>query len=110
MIAVQAKASDDNHMLTEKQKKLLRGLAHSKKPVVMVGSSGLSENVFAALEEALLRHELIKVKVSVGDRDERNQAIDQMKEQSKAELIQRIGNIAVFFRRNAQNPVVNLKA
>ncbi len=95
-------------MLNEKQKKTLRGLAHKLKPVVMIGSSGLTEGVLGALEEALDHHELIKVKVAVGDRSERDDAIATMTQHSGAELVQRIGNIAIFYRRNPENPVINI--
>lgn len=110
MIAESRLSRDDNGMLNEKQKKSLRGLAHTRKPVVMVGSAGLTDNVLAALDEALLRHELVKVKVSVGDREERDRAITSMTAHAKAELIQRIGNMAVFYRRNPEEAVINLNA
>ena len=43
---------------------------------------------------------LIKVKISVGDRDARDQLIQQLCDSSGAELVQRVGNIATLFRRN----------
>jgi len=96
-------------MLTPKQKKTLKQLAHSRKPVVLLGSSGLTDNVLAALHEALQRHELVKVKITAGDRDERDKIIQTLVEQSKAELVQRVGHIATLFRRNPQNVVVRFK-
>src|SRR5204863_6669397 len=50
--------------LTGKQKSHLRALAHPLKPVVQLGHQGLTEGVLAALDVALERHELIKLKVS----------------------------------------------
>lgn len=95
-------------MLNEKQKKTLRGLAHKLKPVVMLGSAGLSQGVKDALEEALTHHELIKVRVSAGDRDEREQIIKSILELSGAELIQRVGHIATLYRRNPDEPVIKV--
>ncbi len=63
------------HTLKESQKKRLRGLGHALKPVVMLASAGLSENVNDELESALRAHELIKIKVRVGDRDMRDSLI-----------------------------------
>ena len=83
-------------------------MAHKLKPVVMLGNAGLSSGVLGALEEALLKHELIKVKVASGDRGERDEIIQQMVASSEAELIQRIGNIATLYRRNPEKPVIEI--
>ena len=48
-------------VLTGGQRKYLRGLAHGKKPLVLIGKNGLTESLFVALDEALESHELIKV-------------------------------------------------
>jgi len=48
--------------LTGKQRKHLRGLAHDLKPIVHVGTKGLTPEVLRQLDEALEHHELIKVK------------------------------------------------
>ena len=94
--------------LTEKQRKHLRALGHGLKPVVMIGQQGLKPTVLEELETALDSHELIKVKVSVGDRDARDQLIQQLCDSSDAELVQRVGNIAVLFRRNPEMSKISL--
>lgn len=94
--------------LTNQQSKHLRGLAHNLHPVVMVGQHGLKPSILEELEIALDAHELIKVKVSVGERDERDQAIAELMQASGADLVQRIGNIAVLFRRNTDKPKIVL--
>ena len=48
--------------LTSKQRAYLRGEAQTIDPIVMIGKDGLTENVTAALDEALTHHELVKVK------------------------------------------------
>ena len=78
----------------------LRALAHKLRPVVTIASKGLSPNVLDELERALNDHELIKVKVAVGDRDQREAVISSVCEQSRALLVQRIGNIATLLRDN----------
>ena len=95
--------------LTQKQKKTLKQIAHSRKPIVLLGSAGLTENILASLDEALQRHELVKVKVTAGDRAERDNIIQTLLENSKAELVQRVGNIATLFRRNPQNVVIRFE-
>jgi RNA-binding protein len=84
--------------LSQTQCKHLRRLGHSLKPVVSVGGSGLTDNLLAELENALNHHELIKVRVRVGDRDRRDALLDDLINQSKATLLQRIGNVALLYR------------
>jgi len=87
-------------MLSEHQKKHLRGLGHQLKPVIIVGDAGLSDSLFDEYERTLEHHELIKVKVRLGDRSERDALIASLCERSSAELVQRIGNVALVFRAN----------
>ena len=54
------------------------------------------------LDRALKDHELIKVKVAVGDREQRELVIAEVCERSSAVLVQRIGNIATLLRTNPQ--------
>lgn len=86
--------------LTEHQKKFLRRLGHDLKPVIMVGEAGLSESVMTEYESTLAHHELIKVRVRVGDRDARDEIIRKLCDDSSAQLIQRVGNVALLFRQN----------
>ena len=84
--------------LSQTQCKHLRRLSHSLKPVVSVGGNGLTDNLLAELENALDHHELIKVRVRVGNRNQRDSLLDDLINQSKATLLQRIGNVALLYR------------
>ncbi|MDJ0794783.1 MAG: ribosome assembly RNA-binding protein YhbY [Woeseiaceae bacterium] len=86
--------------LTEQQKKFLRGRGHQLKPLIMVGDAGLSEPLLAEFESTLDHHELLKVRVRVGDRDARDEIIAKLCETGRAELVQRIGNVALLYRPN----------
>jgi len=94
--------------LTEPQRRLLRSLAHPRKPIVIIGRNGLTESVLTELERALDHHELVKVKVGIGDRGERASAIEAICQHTGALLIQRIGFVATLFRRNQEKPVISL--
>jgi RNA-binding protein len=87
--------------LSEKQKKHLRRLAHPQKPIVMLGNAGLTDSVTSELDRALLRHELVKVSARVGDRDSRDQILQTLAERTLSELVQRVGNVGVFYRKNS---------
>ena len=80
-------------------KKYLRSLGHQLKPVVTVAGNGLTESVMAELDRALGDHELIKVKLAVGDRNAKKAAIAEICLQSKAELIQSIGHMILLYRK-----------
>jgi RNA-binding protein len=95
-------------MLSESQKKYLRGLGHSLKPVVMVGDSGLTEAVLSEFNSCLEHHELIKVRVKVGDREERDRIITKLCDSGQAELVQRIGNMALLYRENPEKKRIRL--
>lgn len=86
--------------LIESQKKFLRGRGHQLKPLIMVGDSGLTESVLAEFKSTLEHHELIKVRVRVGDRDARDEIINTLCSGSSAVLIQRIGNVALLYKPN----------
>ena len=94
--------------LNDKQKKHLRGIAHDLKPVIHVGNGGVSDGLITELDQTLEHHELVKVKLRVGDRDARNQAIDTMIEKTRASLVARIGNTAILYRRRNKNPGIEL--
>ncbi len=85
--------------LNEKQRKHLRRLAHPLNPLVMLGNAGLTDAVVAELDRTLTDHELVKVSARVGERDERDEALDSLAVRTGAEIVQRIGNVGVFYRR-----------
>lgn len=91
--------SKQSPALSADDKKHMRTIGHSLKPVVMVAGAGLSEGVLAEIDRALHDHELIKVKMSVGDRELKKQLTQQLCEQSRATLIQTIGNIVLILRK-----------
>lgn len=86
--------------LSESNKKYLRGLGHELKPLVMVGDAGLSKSLLAEFESTLDHHELIKVRVRVGDRKARDEIIEKLCSEGAAALIQRVGNVALLYRPN----------
>ena len=80
-------------------KKKLRAQAHSLKPVIMIGQSGLTTAVLAEIELALNNHELIKVRIRA-EREQRKLISEKICTDTRAELIQAIGQIVVIYRLN----------
>ena len=95
-------------MINKEQQKYLRTLAHDRKPVVLIGQHGLTENVMAEIITALDHHELIKIKLRGGTRDSRNEAMEMICGRTGAEPVQTIGNVLTLYKRNKQNPGIQL--
>lgn len=94
--------------LSEAQKKYLRGLGHGLKPLIMVGDAGLSDSLLVEFESTLAHHELIKVRVRVGDRKARDAIIEEMCRKSGAVTVQRVGNVALLYRENPEKKKIVL--
>jgi RNA-binding protein len=94
--------------LTGKQKSHLRSLAHKLKPVVQIGHQGVTSGVLAALDAALERHELIKVKVAGEAEVDAGEIGPQIEKATKSQVAQVIGHTLVLYRRRQENPKVVL--
>ena len=84
--------------LSTKQISHLRGLAHSLNPVVMLGNSGLTENILKEIELNLNAHELIKVQVAGDDRDARKAIYLAICDKTGAIAVHHIGKQLVLYR------------
>lgn len=92
--------------LTDRQRRYLRGLAHPLKPVIMIGNAGLTDAVAQETVRALHDHELIKVKTRVTDRKQRDTMIASLAERTGSSLVDRIGHVAVLYRRRPETPKI----
>ena len=90
--------------LTNAQRRYLRGLCHHLHPVILLGAKGVTGAVTEELGRALAHHELVKVKLSGGDRDERRRQVEALAESTGAEVVQQIGHTASLFLRNEDEP------
>lgn len=94
--------------LTSFQKRYLRGLAHTLSPVVMLGQKGVTPNLITELNVAIDRHELIKVRLSGADKEERGAQVEALVQGSACELVQVIGHTATLWKRNEKEPKLPL--
>lgn len=90
--------------LTANQKKFLRGIAHGLNPVIIIGAQGVTDNLMAELERALTHHELLKIKIAAGEREDRKTVIDYILQHTKAELVQSVGKMFVIYRPHPKAP------
>ena len=94
--------------LTGKHKSQLRALAHPLKPVVQIGHQGLTDAVLAALDTALERHELIKVKVSGEAEQDASELGPKIAKATRSQVAQIIGRTVVLYRRRPDSPKIQL--
>ena len=94
--------------LKPSQKRYLRGLAHALKPVIMIGNKGITETLRSEFSRALEHHELVKVRLAGEDRGARAEQVTALAAASGADIVQTIGKVASFYRRNDEAPKIAL--
>ncbi|UGB39431.1 ribosome assembly RNA-binding protein YhbY [Frateuria soli] len=94
--------------ISPSQRRYLRSLAHDLHPVILLGAKGATPAVVKELDLALSHHELVKVKLSGGDKEEREAQIGYLTEGTGAESVQQIGHTFTLFRRNEDEPKLAL--
>ncbi|MGH8799507.1 MAG: YhbY family RNA-binding protein [Casimicrobiaceae bacterium] len=80
------------------QRRALRARAHHLHPVVSIGQHGLTPAVLHELDVNLLAHELIKVRVFSGERDQRDALLERICDSLGAVPVQHIGKLLVVWR------------
>lgn len=97
-------------MLTSKQRAYLRGIAQSYETIFQIGKGGISDNLIMQVNDALRKRELIKLRVLENSGLTSREAADAIAEQTASDVVQVIGTRFVLFKRNPQDPVIDLKA
>ncbi len=91
-----------------KQRRYLRGLGHDLEAVVQVGKEGVTDGVTAALDEALLRHELVKVKLGATTPEDRHDAANELAARTSSELVQVLGKAVLLYKPHPEEPKIEL--
>jgi RNA-binding protein len=95
--------------LTSKQRAYLRKLAHRLKPVVLIGSDGVTDALVDAVSDALNTRELLKVKLQESApltvRDAANQIAGTLED---VHAVQTIGKTMVLYRPHPDTPDIRL--
>ena len=92
--------------LNGRQRQALRALAHKLQPVVQVGQVGASESVVRAISEALLAHELIKVRLH--EPEDKKAAAQALAEASDSALCGLIGHTVILYRPHPETPRIRI--
>ena len=91
-----------------RRRRFLRSLGHHLEPVVQVGKLGVTEALLGAVEEALLRHELIKVRCGRESPLSRSEIAETLCTALSAELVQSLGHVLLLYRPNPDAPRIRL--
>jgi RNA-binding protein len=92
--------------LTPAQRQYLKGLAHNRQPVVMIGNQGLTAAVLKEIELALNAHELIKIKAASDELETRRAWLEEICAATGAASVQQIGKVLVIYRAAAKPVIV----
>ncbi len=88
------------------ERRYLRSLAHSLKPIIFVGEGGVSPQVLMALDEALASHELVKVRLR--QPANKKEAAAQLAAASGSALCGVVGHTVVLYRPNPDEVKIEL--
>lgn len=90
-------------ILGSAQRQHLKARAHELRPVVLLGSAGLTDAVLREIDRALVAHELVKIRVPDDDREQRAQVFNAVAEKLSAAKVQSIGKTIVLFRPSPES-------
>ena len=92
--------------LDSKQRRHLRSLAHPLKPIVFIGEKGISPAVLKALDEALLAHELVKIRLR--QPEDKKRTARELADAARAALCGVVGHTVILYRPNPDDPHIEL--
>lgn len=77
----------------------LKSMGQLLDPVVHIGKGGLTEALLASVDQALIDHELIKVKFDA-HKEEKKTMAPELATRTGSRVVQRVGNVVVLYRAN----------
>ena len=95
-------------MLTGKQKRYLRSLAHNIYPTFQIGKGGINENMIQQISETLQKRELIKIHILQNNFDDKNDLAQTLSQATNSEVVQVIGSMIVIYRESQENKEISL--
>jgi RNA-binding protein len=95
-------------MISDQQRKYLRRLGQTLPTKFQLGKDKVHPDFIKLIDQALTRHELIKIHFLKSMQDEKDSILPKLLEQLKADLIQTIGHRVILFRRNPLMPRIIL--
>ncbi|MBJ8193081.1 ribosome assembly RNA-binding protein YhbY, partial [Bacillus cereus] len=75
-------------MLTGKQKRYLRSMAHHLDPVFQVGKNGTNEHLMRHINDAIEKRELMKVQILNNCLDDKHEIAEELAAETGSGLVQ----------------------
>ena len=94
-------------MLTTKQRAYLKSLASVMEPIFQVGKSGAAPELVNALDEALVKRELIKINVLNNCFEDIRSLAETIASRTHSEVVQVIGHKIILYR-TSKKPHIEL--
>ncbi len=94
--------SQEHSTLTGKQKKYLKGLAHSLTTNVQIGKEGITEGVLNAITQELELKELVKIKIGKNSNTAKEQGATELATATSSHLVQIIGKTIILYKKNPE--------
>lgn len=90
-------------MISSSNKKYLRKLSMSYRPLFQIGKEGISYNMIQSMNDSLEAHELMKVSLLKTSPIETREAAIECASQTHSEIIHIVGHTFVLYRRSKEN-------
>lgn len=94
-------------MLTGKQRAYLKGLANQESPIINIGKNSLTPSLIKAIDEALKKRELVKIKILNNNMDDQDELINKILEELDADFVSHLGNNFTIYRES-EDKVIDL--
>ena len=91
-------------MPSGKLRQTLRGHGHKLSPIVQIGKGGLSPAVIKQVEQSLVDHELVKMKVDADSPDDRFAVAESVAALPGVNVVQIVGHAILIYKRHPREP------
>lgn len=93
-------------MLTGKQRAYLKQISHNEKPIINIGKNSVTDELLNAIDEALEKREILKIKILNNNLDDADEIVDTVIEKLNAEFVSHIGNIFTIYRQSKEKKII----
>lgn len=95
-------------MITSQERAKLKSLAQNLKPVLNIGKDNLNENTLVEIENYLLKHELMKIKILQNSEENPKDVMDFVCAKIGAEPVLVVGKIVIIYKFSTNKKVKHI--
>ncbi|WFD11528.1 YhbY family RNA-binding protein [Tepidibacter hydrothermalis] len=95
-------------MLKGKQRSYLKAMANKTKSITQIGKEGVTEAFLKQLEGALEAREIVKVTVLENSGLDAKETANEVAKAVRGEFVQAIGSKFTIYKKNIENPKIDL--